>query len=290
MNTPNNKLNLNNRVISNLSNVRLRLLILPILLLLGIVVVLVKTGNFSVAGYVGIQKDAFLYINSVLSKAPDLEYNVTQLGDILISFSLLSIFIFYTPKLWKTLLTAAILSLVVSASLKKIFAVPRPAAVFNNESFTIIGRALKGHTSLPSGHSIATFIVITTILFAFRPTNKYARIIWYIAILAIGLGIVFSRVAVGAHYPFDVIIGSIIGYMLTILAISINKKWHFWDWIQNPKFYIIFIILFLISGILIVNKITKANLFIYDLALISLLISLYLIVKTYIKTYVKKKY
>lgn len=286
MNTLNNNADLNNNVIFNLSNIRLRLLMLPILILLGIVFFLLKAESLSVVGYSGIQKDSFLYINAVLSKAPVLQQNLTQLGDILISFSLLSIFILYAPKLWETLLTSSILSLLVSALLKRIFAVPRPAAVFDNESFTIIGSVLKGHTSLPSGHSIATFVVVTTLLFAFKPTNKYARIVWYIAVLAIGLGIAFTRVGVGAHYPLDVIIGSILGYMLTILGISINNKWHLWSWIKKPKFYIVFIILFLLSGKIIIDKIVKDNLFIYYLSLISLIITLYLIVKTY----VKKKY
>lgn len=283
MNNSNNNFDLNNRVISNISNIKLRLLILPILLLIGIVVILLKEESLSVVGYSNIQKDSFLYINSVLSKAPNLQHNLTQLGDILISFSLLSIFILYAPKFWEILLTSAILSLLVSASLKKIFAVPRPAAVFNNDSFTIIGRTLKGHTSLPSGHSIATFVVLTAILYAFRPTNKYAKIIWYIAILTIGLCIAFSRVGVGAHYPLDVIIGSTLGYMITILGIYLNNKWNFWSWIKNPKFLFIFIIFFLVSGKIIIDKIIKDNLFIYYLSLISLILSLFLIVKTYVK-------
>lgn len=42
MNNSNNNFDLNNRVISNISNIKLRLLILPILLLIGIVVILLK--------------------------------------------------------------------------------------------------------------------------------------------------------------------------------------------------------------------------------------------------------
>ena len=88
--------------------------------------------------------------------------------------SLISVFIVYAPKLWGALLTSAILSLVVSASLKKLFAVPRPAAMFDTDCFVIIGRTLSGRTALPSGHSIAAFVVITILLFAFMPKkNNY---------------------------------------------------------------------------------------------------------------------
>lgn len=279
--------NLNNRVTLNFMNIKATLLVLPSLLLIGIIFMLQKEKGLSIAGYIEVQKNYFFYLNELLSKTPNLQYNLTQLGDVLISFSLLTVFILYVPKLWEGLLTSAIISLVVSASLKKIFAVPRPAAIFDNDSFTIIGKTLAGNTSLPSGHSIATFIVITTLFFAFTPPhNKYAKVFWGIFYLIIGLFVAFTRVGVGAHYPFDVIVGSIIGYMITIVGILINNKVNYWNWIKKRKFLPIFMLIFVVAGGVILKKITENNLFIYYLSLLSLIITLYLT----IKKYVQKKY
>lgn len=50
--------------------------------------------------YIDFQKNLFFKMNHFLSQSPDLEINLTQLGDVLISFSLLSIFIFYASNLW----------------------------------------------------------------------------------------------------------------------------------------------------------------------------------------------
>jgi len=243
----------------------------------------VSEGNNFTHEYIYLQKDMFFYLNSKLSEYPRLQFNLTQLGDVLISFSLLSIFIFYAPKLWEALLTSAILSLIVSASLKKIFSVPRPAAIFNHGSFTIIGKTLSGHSALPSGHSIASLVAITTLLFAFMPKKKNKKILWLFFMFTMGLIIAFSRVGVGAHYPFDVIIGSIIGYMVAVIGIKIPNKTKWLNEIKNKKYYPIFILLLTIWIVVIITKILNTNLLILYLSLFSLILTLYLIINSYAK-------
>ena len=275
--------NLNDKATLNFTNIKVRHLILPVILLIGITLFIFQKGkSFSTTEYINIQADIFFYLNSLLSKTPNLQYNLTQFGDALISYSLLTVFILYAPKLWKVLFTSSIISLIVSALLKKLFAVPRPAAIFDNDSFTIIGKTIAGSTSLPSGHTMTTFIVISTLLFAFTPTkNNYAKVFFTVFCLTIGLFIAFSRVAVGAHYPLDVIIGSIIGYMITIVSILINNKGDYWCWINKRKFLLIFMAVLVISIGIIIQKITKTNLFIYYLSLLSIIITLYLTIRIY---------
>ncbi|MCT6716620.1 phosphatase PAP2 family protein, partial [Staphylococcus aureus] len=88
--------------------------------------------------------------------------------------------------------------------------VPRPAAVFDNNSFTVIGKTLSGHNSLPSGHSITIFTILTVLLFSFMPKKLNYKIIWITTFTFAGLMIAFTRVGVGAHYPLDVIAGGIL--------------------------------------------------------------------------------
>lgn len=278
------KVKLNSKVSNNFSNVKLSLLILPLLLLAFICAYFIFFNKESfIDGYVSVQKDLFYFLNGNLSKFPSIQHNLTELGDVLIFFPLITIFFIYAPKLWEALITSALLSLVVSATLKRLFAMPRPAAIFDNESFTIIGRTLSGKTALPSGHSIATFVVIATVLFAFMPKRNVHKILWSFFMITVGLILAFSRVGVGAHHPLDVIVGSIIGYVVVVLGININNKLNWLGWIKNQKFAPFFIVIFTIWGGLIIKKIIDKNLPIYYFSVIALAITVFLMTRMYVK-------
>ncbi|MCF6222954.1 MAG: phosphatase PAP2 family protein [Flavobacteriaceae bacterium] len=276
---------LNGRISVNFINVKLWFLFPAVflLLLISYYFLFVSAGNNFIDAYISSQKDLFFYLNDKLSEYPVLVFNLTQLGDVLISFSLLSVFIVYAPKLWEVLFTSAILSLIVSASLKKLFSVPRPAAVFDPDNFSIIGRTLSGNTALPSGHSIATFVVVTVLLFAFMPKKKIHRILWVLSLLIIGLVIALSRVGVGAHYPLDVVIGSTLGFMVSVIGIRINNKMKWFRWIKNKKYYPVFILLFAICIWVIITKTGSNNLLIFYFSISSLIVTLYLIISFYVK-------
>jgi membrane-associated phospholipid phosphatase len=274
---------LNRNAIDNYSRLKLSLFFLPLFFLIAIVLFLYFHDALSAEKYVQIQKSSFLFINSKLSQFPILIYNLTQIGDALVFLSLLTILIVYAPKIWESLITASLVSAIFSNVLKNIFAIPRPAASFDNSSFVIIGKTLSGHNSLPSGHSITVFAILTVLLFAWMPKKLSSKIPWVFFVIVTGLFIVFTRVGVGAHYPLDVISGSLIGFTSGLASIFINKKYNIWTWINNKKYYPIFILLFLICFISIVFRIRNENLIIYYLSLFSLLVSLYIITDVYVK-------
>ena len=274
---------MNTQVIDNYSKLKLSLFFLPLFFLSAIVLFLYSQNALSVAKYIAVQKDCFYFINSKYSQFPNTIYNLTQMGDALIFLSLLSILIMYVPKLWESLLSASLISAIFSNVLKNLFAVPRPAATFDNKSFAIIGQTLSGHNSLPSGHSITIFTVLTVLLFAFMPKKLNDKIVWSIFIISTGLILAFSRVGVGAHYPLDVITGSSIGFISGLAGIFISRKYKIWSWIDNKKCYPIFIVLLMVCSIVIISKIINENLIIFYLTLISLIVSLYQITYAYIK-------
>lgn len=274
---------MNTNVINNYSRLRTPIFLLPLFLLIAIALFLYSQNALCVEGYVQIQKNSFFLINHNLGQYPGLQINLTQLGDALVILSLLSIFFVYASKVWESLLSASLVSLLLSGLLKKIFAIPRPAAVFNEEEFIIVGEKLTGHNSLPSGHSITIFTVLTVLLFAFMPPKIKYKIVWYLAIIVAGLILVFTRVGVGAHYPLDVITGSIIGYISGLAGIFISKKYKLWAWICNKKYCPIFILLFLICCILLAFRIINQNLVLFYLASASLIVSLYKIIVIYAK-------
>lgn len=274
---------MNANIIKNYSRLKLSLFFLPLFFLIAIVLFLYSKGALCADKYIEIQKDCFFYINSHLGQYPNLEYNLTQLGDALVALSFLSLFVIYAPKIWEALLSTLLVSLVLCCPFKSMFAVPRPAATFDNNTFYIVGRAVCGHNSCPSGHTITIFAILTVLMFGFMPKETKSKILWIFSIITIGYFLAFTRVAVGAHYPLDVIIGSVIGYISGLLGIFIARKYKIFAWINVKKYYPILILLFVFGCILLVNRIINDNLIIFYFAFISLAFSLYKIITLYVK-------
>nr|WP_121274258.1 phosphatase PAP2 family protein [Pedobacter schmidteae] len=274
---------MNVNVIQNYSRLKPSLFIFPAFFLIIVVLLLYKENSLSVDRYVQIQKNWFIFLNSKLSQFPKTIFNLTQFGDALVPLSLLSIFMIYAPKIWEGLISSSLISCIICCSLKEIFAVPRPAAVFDNNSFVIVGTRLAGSNSLPSGHSITVFTVLTVLMFAFMPRNLQHKILWFIFIIAVGLILGVTRVGVGAHYPFDVVIGGTIGYISGLLGIFLNEKFKIWTWINDKKYYPIIVLFFLFGCVALVSRMLSDNLIIYYFSLIALVISLYKIIYVYVK-------
>ncbi|OXA90019.1 phosphatase PAP2 family protein [Flavobacterium hercynium] len=274
---------MNSFITCNCSKIKLSVVCLPLLLIISIVLFLYVQDALCAESYIQIQKDYFFFINAKLSQYPSTQNNLTQFGNALIILSFLSIFVVYAPKIWEYLASSLLISLIFCCLLKKTFAVPRPAAVYDHSSFSIIGETLTGHNSTPSGHSLTVFAVISVLLFAFMPKKRINQIFWSAFILMIGLLIVFTRVGVGAHHPLDVVLGSAIGFIIGVIGILINQKYNIWIWINNKKYYPFFMLAFLMSGFALIMKIINENLIIFYISLIILIVSLYKITTVYVK-------
>ena len=271
-------------VVNNFKHVKLWQLMLPflVLILFFLFFLFSEETNF-VDAYVESQKGLFLSMNSTLAAYPNIQLNITELGDVFVIFPLIIVFLFYAPKLWEVLLTSSLITLILAAVLKKYFYVPRPAHVYDIDSFIIIGKTHLGNKSFPSGHSMTIFVVIILLLFAFMPKKKSYKIVWSLLMLLAGFSIAFSRVAVGAHYPFDVVIGIALGFIAVIIGIRVNNNVRWLVWIKNKKFYPGFMLLLIIWIALIILKIIDHNLPIFYLSLMSLVGTLFLITRAYAK-------
>ena len=72
------------------------------------------------------------------------------------------------------------------------------------------------HYSFPSNHALN----ITSISYIFSSIYKeYSKYFWFYAAI-----IIFSRVYIGVHYPFDVVIGSCIGFSVGVFSYKMYNK------------------------------------------------------------------
>ena len=126
-------------------------------------------------------------------------------------------------------------------------------------------------------------MIITILLHAFMPKKISYKVIFSFFILSLGLIVSFTRVGVGAHFPLDVIIGSIIGYMSAIIGIMINNNVDYFNWLKNKKYYPILILLLTICMVIIITKLMTNNLLIFYLSILALLVTNYSMINIYFK-------
>lgn len=98
--------------------------------------------------------------------------------------------------------------------LKQVFARPRPLAVFGSE---LLIMSTSGSYALPSGHATKSIALILPFLLLVGNEKNLHKLLKIILII-MGLGVCFSRFALGAHYLSDVLAG--IGMALVGLPLS----------------------------------------------------------------------
>ncbi|MEW6418546.1 MAG: phosphatase PAP2 family protein [Nitrospirota bacterium] len=112
--------------------------------------------------------------------------------------------------------------------MKYFWNVPRPAALFDH--IHVVGETLRT-ASFPSGHT-ATALALFYVL----SKGENIRLKTLFLILALSVG--YSRVYVGAHFPLDILVGGIIGYLSGYISMKYNE---FFDKYKKELFVVFFI-------------------------------------------------
>lgn len=164
-------------------------------------------------------KDVFLVLNSWATVLPDAIWSCwTLLGDTWMVLSLLAIGLWWQPQALLGFALAVPLGGAVSRLTKVLTQMPRPAGAMETSQFHIIGPVLEFH-SFPSGHTLSAFALLA-VLMAGRRWGLWA---WVGLMLALGVGL--SRVAVGAHWPADVLAGAALGWVCGAFTRAWGDQW-----------------------------------------------------------------
>jgi uncharacterized protein (TIRG00374 family) len=138
--------------------------------------------------------------------------NITTLGDSLVVFTLALLLVGRRPLLLWTLLFSAMVSTVAVHGMKEWALVMRPPAVIPADQITVIGIAHRA-VSFPSGHTTAIFTLVALLCLQ----QGLARG-WKFALLLLGTLVGISRLAVGVHWPIDILGGALIAWTSVLIG------------------------------------------------------------------------
>lgn len=165
----------------------------------------------------GVNQTLFYWINGASQLLPATWLaHITELGNgALIGLPMVA-FLLFKPQFSKPFLYTTVLTALLVAGLKDAFDAPRPASVLDHNSFTIIGDVLR-HDSFPSGHTATAFSVVGLILLSSH--NKQLHLF----VLCLGLMAGLSRIAVGAHWPLDIVSGAFVGLGMAWVGVTLGR-------------------------------------------------------------------
>lgn len=149
----------------------------------------------------------FLAVNQACAGVPAVFWAALSLGgNVWGVLALTSPLVVFAPRLiWAWLCAAPVGVVFVRIGKEWLFS-PRPAGLIEHAQIRIVGEPME-FASMPSGHTLTAFAVVASIYFAIEASRR-ARF-WWLWLIAASVGL--SRIALGAHWPGDVVVGACLG-------------------------------------------------------------------------------
>lgn len=140
-----------------------------------------------------------------------------------------------------------LLGAVVVQSIKFFFPMPRPASVLGIDRLSLIDNPPLVSSSMPSGHALAAIscgLVLMIVMNLRGAKNLNVFFVGFAFLIA-----AWSRVAVGAHWPSDVIAGAALGVLVIVMASTWEHRATWNQWFKKSQGRIFLIALHLLIAI-----------------------------------------
>lgn len=161
----------------------------------------------------------FIMLNRQLAGADGFWQWMTRCGDQGLVVALCTVVAIRRPEVFWALMVAAIFGVLYARGLKPLVDAVRPPGVLPLDSFHLIGGAYTRY-SFPSGHTLTIFTAVGVLV-------AYARNWWPRGLLlAFAVVVGLSRVAVGVHWPMDVLAGAAGGLLSAWLGVWLAQRWR----------------------------------------------------------------
>jgi len=158
----------------------------------------------------------FILINrSLSSPALDLIMSlITHIGST-VFWLIISLVLWFRDKRREAVLlaTTIILGGIFFSFLKVFIERPRPYQIVAGSRVV----EMEGGSSFPSGHTKNVFSAAVIL-------GKNRTIRWKVSLYMLALIISFSRIYVGMHYPLDVLVGALAGYIIARIVLSYDRQ------------------------------------------------------------------
>lgn len=160
--------------------------------------------------------DGFILMNPVHQQPLDFFFMMaTILGDGLFVIGLaLLLFIFKKRFIALMIVGSYAISGIIVQVIKNLYDSPRPAKFLGSSEYGyfIDGVTLHNYSSFPSGHTTSAFALAAALGFAMK--NKNYSILFLLVAAMVG----YSRIYLGQHFMEDVLAGSVIGVLSSIIC------------------------------------------------------------------------
>ena len=172
--------------------------------------------------------DGFLMGNAAAQWLPPFLWaGITNLGNTLGAFCLVAPTLAWRPRWTAAALLAVPFGSLYTHAIKRWGDLPRPAAILPPETFHVIDSTLLKH-SFPSGHALTAFVAVGILVFC-----SQRRLAWLA--LPIAMLVAFSRIAVGAHWPLDLLAGAVGGWATAAVGCALSARWRFWENVRGQR-------------------------------------------------------
>ena len=162
----------------------------------------------------------FLAINQACAVVPAVAWAAISLGGNAWGvLALTSPLLVFAPRLIWAWLCAVPVGVIMARIGKEWLFSPRPAGLIEHAQIRIVGEPME-LASMPSGHTLTAFAVAGSIYFAID-AGRRRRFAW-LWLLAGLVGL--SRMALGAHWPGDVVVGACLGVWAAAIGHLLLKR------------------------------------------------------------------